>query len=355
MNLGRAVMEAKDGDTIELLPGIYRGVHLLLENRKLALRGVGKRPVFQGDDKLGSHNALLTVRGGDVRVENLEFRGARSQEADGAGIRLEGGRLKVVNSAFYDNEHGILAVNVKAPQRAELNIESSEFGMAPRVVGGLYHLLNVGRIDKLSVTGSRFQQGFEGHMIKSRARESDIRYNFIHDGRRGGASYEVDFPAGGRVTLIGNIIGQGSDSQNPVVVAFGSEGQAWDKSALFMSHNTLINYKRTPAWFLRAWRDRLPPDTEVVAVNNLLVGWGVFWLGASGRFEGNRAALLGMLRDAETYAFELQPESMWRGSAVDARNIQGQDLSPKFEFEWPTGTLAVPPGRTHWSPGAYQR
>jgi hypothetical protein len=32
--------------------------------------------------------------------------------------------------------------------------------MAPKVVGGLYHLLNVGRIAKLSITGSRFQQGF---------------------------------------------------------------------------------------------------------------------------------------------------------------------------------------------------
>jgi hypothetical protein len=39
--------------------------------------------------------------------------------------------------------------------------------MAPKVVGGLYHLLNVGRIAKLSITGSRFQQGFEGHLIKT--------------------------------------------------------------------------------------------------------------------------------------------------------------------------------------------
>lgn len=355
MSLAAAVQQAKDGDAIDLLPGDYRGAHLVLENRRLSFRGMGKRPVIHDDGKRGAHSALWTVRGGEIKVENIEFRGARSQEADGAGIRFEGGHLTIRDCAFYDNEHGVLAVNVKPPQTAELVIESSAFGMAPRVVGGLYHLLNVGRIDKLSVSGSRFQQGFEGHLIKSRARQSEIRYNFIHDGRRGGASYEVDFPAGGRVTLVGNVLGQGSASQNPVVVAYGSEGQGWDNSALYMAHNTLINYKLTPAWFLRVWRDRLPANTPVVAVNNLLVGWGIFWLGAAGQFEGNRPATLGMLRDAETQAFELAPESMWRGSGVDARNIAGQDLSPKAEFEWPAGTLAIPPGRKGWSPGAHQR
>jgi len=92
-----------------------------------------------------------------------------------------------------------------------------------------------------------------------------------------------------------------------------------------------------------------------VAINNLIVGPGVFWLGASGTFEGNRHATLGMLRDADTYAFELAPGSMWRHSGADPRNVGGSDLSPQAEFEWPTGVLVLPKGRTSWSPGAYQR
>ena len=352
LSLQQALVAARDGDTIELLPGEYKGPHLLIENRRLTLRGVGKRPLIQGGGKAGDRRALWTVRGGDVTIENIEFRGARASDTDGAGVRQEGGRLTIIGCAFYDNEHGIVALNDPA---AEIEIQRSLFGMAPKVEGGLHHLVSIGRIGKLTVTGSRFQQGFEGHMIKSRARESLIAYNFIHDGLRGGASYEIDLPAGGLATVVGNVIGQGADSQNRVMVAYGSEGQAWDVNKLHLAHNTFINYKSSPAWFLRVWKDRLPVDTEVVAINNLLVGPGVFWLGAAGRFEGNRPATLGMLRDAETYAFELPPDSTWRKSGIDPRNVAGRNLAPQAEFDWPVGVRPLSPGRASWVPGAYQR
>ena len=353
LSLQQAVLAARDGDTIELLPGEYTsGQHLVIENRQLTFRGVGKRPVVHGSAKVGEARALWTVRGGRVTIENIEFRGARASDTDGAGVRQEGGKLTLIGCSFYDNEHGIVALNDPA---AEIEIQRSLFGQAPKVEGGLHHLLSVGRIGKLTVTGSRFQQGFEGHMIKSRARESLIAYNFIHDGQRGGASYEIDLPAGGLVTVVGNVIGQGADSQNRVMVAYGSEGSTWDINKLHLAHNTFINYKATLAWTLRVWKDRLPADTEVVAVNNLLVGPGVFWLGAPGRFEGNRPATLGMLRDADTYAFELPPDSIWRHSGIDPRNVGGRNLAPQAEFDWPEGVRPVSSQRSTWAPGAFQR
>ena len=351
MSMTDALRKAHDGDTIELMPGDYRG-GVVIENRKLTIRGMGKRPVVDGEGKASSAKALWLVRGGEVTIENLAFRGARSTDGEGAGVRMEGGRLTLRLCQFHDNEFGVLATSVEG---AELTIENSEFGLAPKVVGGLHHLLNVGRIAKLSISGSRFQQGFEGHLIKTRARENLITYNFIHDGQRGGASYEIDIAAGGLATVIGNVIGQGADSQNPVVVAYGTEGPGWDKNQLLMAHNTLINYAWTPAWFLRVLHDRMREPIEVVAINNLIVGTGLFWLGATGHFEGNRPATRGMLRDAETYAFELEPDSMWRHSGVDPRHVKGHDLSPKAEFEWPVGVRVLPSDRQRWAPGAYQR
>lgn len=351
--LAEAVARAQDGDTIELLPGDYRG-GLILDNRKLTLRGVGKVTV-KGDDKLASTNgskALWTVRGGDVTIENIAFRGARGADGGAAGVRLEGGRLLLRQCQLFDNEHGLFALN---DEKAEVVIENSVFGMAPKVVGGLHHLLNVGRINKLSITGSRFQQGFEGHLIKSRARETFIGYNMIHDGVRGGASYEIDIANGGLATIIGNVIGQGADTQNPALVAYGTEGRGWEKNTLLLAHNTLIHNGWLPAWFLRTFADNLPQGADVHVVNNLVVGPGVFWLGAAGDFAGNRHATGGMLRDIETYGFELPPGSIWRGSGVDPRQIAGHDLSPKREFEWPVGTRELPAGTTSWSPGAYQR
>ena len=353
LSLGEALERAADGDTIEMLPGEYREAYAVLENRRLTIRGVGERPRITGPlQPTGKHKALWLVRGGEVTLENLQFRGMRASDGEGAAGRTEGGRLLVRRCEFFENEYAIHATNA---QGAELSIQDSVLGMAPKDVGGLHHLLNVGRIARLTVSGSRFQQGFEGHLIKSRARENFIGYNFIHDGLRGGASYEIELPAGGLSTIIGNVIAQGSDSQNRVVLAYGTDGRFWDRNVLLVSHNTFINYKWTPAWFLRVFDDGLPADAEVVAVNNLLVGPGLFGLAAPGRFEGNRPATLGMLRDAETYAFELAPDSVWRGSGIDPRQVGGHDLAPKAEFEWPLGTRALPAGRTSWTPGAFQR
>ena len=356
MTLDNALRQAKDGDVIELLSGDYRG-GAVFEQRKLTLRGVPgeKRAVIKGDGKAGGKaggKALWTVRGGQVTLQNLEFRGARASDGSGAGVRQEGGLLRVQRCNFFDNEHGLIAPN---DAQAQLRISDCVFGRAPKVVGGLHHLLNVGRIPWLSISGSRFQQGFEGHLIKTRARENLITYNFIHDGFRGGASYEIDIANGGLATVIGNVIGQGADSQNPVLIGYGSENQPWDQNRLIVAHNTLVNHGWLPAWFLRVFGDHLPPGTPVQAYNNLVVGGGVFGWGAQGHFDGNRHATRGMLRDAETYAFELPAGSMWRGSGVDVRNIGGLDLSPKAEFEWPVGTRTLEAGRAAWSPGAYQR
>lgn len=352
LELEAALLQAKDGDTIELLSGEYRG-GLLIENRRLTLRGMfgGKAPVIHGKGVAGSAHALWTLRGGQVTLQNLEFRGARSVDGSGTGVRLEGGQHTLQRCQFFDNEYGVFSSN---DEQAQLTIEASVFGMAPRVVGGLHHLLNVGRIARLSISGSRFQQGFEGHLIKTRARENIIAYNFIHDGQRGGASYEIEIANGGLATVIGNVVGQGSDTQNPVLLGYGTEDRGWDQNVLLVAHNTFINWGWAPAWFMRVISDNLPAQTEVVAVNNLLVGGGLFEWGAPGLFEGNRHATRGMLRDADTYAFELAPGSMWRGSGVDPRAVMGRDLSPKAEYVWPVGTRALPAGRTSWAPGAFQ-
>jgi hypothetical protein len=347
--LADAVTRAADGDTVELMPGEYKGT-LVLDQRRLTLRGTGK-VVVQGGGQAGDAKALWTVRGGEVLIEGIEFRGARARDGTGAGVLLDGGKLTLRKTQLFDNEYGLLAVN--SPQ-AELTIENSVFGQAPKVEGGLHHLLNVGRIAKLRITGSRFQQGFEGHLIKSRAREAFIAYNFIHDGVRGGASYEIELAAGGLATVIGNVIGQGVDGQNPVLLSYGNEGRAWDRNELYVAHNTFIHYGWIPAWFMRVFDDRIGPDLRVNAVNNLLVGPGVFWLAARGEFAGNRHVTRGMLQDIWTNGFELPPGAMWRGSGVDPSKINGQDLRPQAEFEWPVGTRALQPA-TSWTPGAFQR
>ena len=345
-----ALAKAQDGDVIELLPGVYKGEVGVIVQRKLSIRGIGARPVFDADSQHAEGKAIWVVRDGDITIENVEFRGSRVPDGNGAGLRFEKGKLTVRGCHFVDNQIGLLTANFGD---AELSVEDSEFTQAPRLTGSLPHLLYAGRIARLSVTGSRFHAGFEGHLIKSRARVSRIAYNLIVDGPDGAASYEIDLPNGGDAVVIGNIVSQSADTQNPVVVAYGAEGKVWSVNRLLLAHNTLVS-DYPMAWFLRSWPEKLTDDTQIRAVNNLTVGAGLFSLGTAGSFDGNYPAFASMLVAPATLAFELKPDSMLRGRSPDPRTLAGDAAVPSAEFTPPIGTrpLTAP---AHWSPGALQR
>ena len=350
MSFSQALAAARDGDVIEVMPGRYKGAIGVITQKRLTVRGLGERPVFDADGKHAEGKAIWVVRGGNITIENIEFRGARVPDANGAALRFETGRLLVQGCRFVDNQNGLLTANFAD---AELKIVDSEFSQAVHQVGSLPHLLYIGRIARVDITGSRFHQGFEGHLIKSRARVTRIAYNLIFDGPGGGASYAVDLPNGGDATLIGNIIGQSSDTQNPVMVAYGAEGKAWDSNHLLMSHNTLVSdFPLT--WFLRSWPDKLGRDTQIRAVNNLTVGTGVFSLGSSGSFDGNWPTTASSLVDPMLLDFELRPDSWLRGRADDPRSLAGDAAVPTAQFVLPIGTQPMKPPAA-WSPGALQR
>ena len=345
-----AARVARDGDTIEILPGEYRQQAVLWLQNRLTIRGKGRRPVFIADGDSAEGKALWVVRNAEMLIENVEFRGTRVADGNGAGIRFEKGRLRVSRCAFFDNEMGILT---SSHPDAVLEVEDSEFGAAPQHVGVLHHLLYAGAIARLSVRGSRLQQGFRGHLIKSRAQESVIAYNMIVDGAGGRASYELEFPNGGVAWVIGNVIGQSANTDNADLISYGAEGHKWPDNALYLAHNTLVN--DTPdGRFLRVWSDRLPAGTEVWAINNLTVGHGAFVPQAPGRYDGNRSvADRTALTDVEHLDFSLPSNSPLRGQAMVPGSVRERSLTPVAEFRLPVGTRSLVPGKP-LSPGALQ-
>ena len=349
LTLAEALAKAADGDTIALMPGVYEGQQGVVTQQRLTIRAVAERPQLRAKGPLAERKAILVVRGGEVTVENLEFRGARAEDANGAGIRHERGKLTVRESVFLDNEVGILTGN---DEGAELVVEDSEFGLAPRIEGGLHHLLYVGRIGRFTLRGSRFYSGFEGHLVKSRARESRIAYNLIYDGEEGEASYEIDLPNGGLAWVVGNVIGQGAKGRNPVMVAFGAEGNAWPTSGLYLAHNTMVGNPWPPSWFVRVFKDRLPAATEVKLINNVTLGLGMLSPFTEGEFRGNVWALRRRaLNNIYALDFGLTEASGWRGSAQPAGHGGGQSLQPTAQFKLPRGTQPITPPKA-WSPGA---
>ena len=347
--LTEAARLAKDGEVIEIRPGDYRGQPAVWTQNNLLIRGVGQRPVMLADGQSAEGKAIWVVRGGKVTIENIEFRGARVASLNGAGIRFEKGSLTVRSCAFFDNEMGLLTANIP---ELSLEVIDSEFGDAPRHKGDLHHLLYVGGIGKFVLRGSRFHNGYLGHLVKSRARENHILYNMLVDGAGGRASYELEFPNGGIAYVVGNAIGQSAGTDNPSLVSYGAEGPRWPDNALYMAHNTLIN--DAPAGnFVNVRIDKIGSDVDVWLLNNLLVGIGDLFKPAQGRFDGNRLVARGELIELGGIPLRLTNMSPLRGAIRPPGQARGVELLPSAEFHFPVGSRPMRPGSA-LAPGAFQ-
>lgn len=340
---------ARDGEVVEIRSGDYHGQPAIWAQNNIVIRGVGKRPVMLADGQSAEGKAIWVVRGGKVRIENIEFRGARVADLNGAGIRFEKGQLTVRSCAFFDNEMGILTGGLV---ESSLEVIDSEFGDAPRHQGALHHLLYVGSIGKFVLRGSRLSNGYLGHLVKSRARENHILYNMLVDGDGGKASYELEFPNGGIAYVVGNSIGQSSGTDNPSLVSFGAEGRRWQDNALYMAHNTLLN-ERHAGRFADIHTDRIGADIEIWMLNNLMVGNGDLFKPPQGRFEGNRVIARRDLIDFGGVPLRLSNLSPLRGSVRTPGQARGVEMLPDAEFRFPVGTRPMRPNSA-LAPGAFQ-
>lgn len=274
-----ALRRARDGDTITVAPGTYRGDVAVITQRALTIVGLGARPLMLAAGRHAEGKAIWVLRGGEVRIENIAFEGTRVPDGNGAGIRLERGRLGLRRCLFADNQMGLLTGNDSA---TELLIEDCEFRDAPPQgpATGLPHLLYVGRIARASIRSSRFSAGHEGHLIKSRAAETVIEHSWIDDGPAGRASYEIDLPNGGQARVAHNRIGQGAGTRNPVMLSFGAEGQAWPHSGLQLLDNRFVNRAGAARGVpVRVWAGRLPPGCPISSRGNRWLGGGTPELG----------------------------------------------------------------------------
>ncbi len=268
--LQAAVTAAGSGDLIEVQAGEYHGDVTVVSLARLTIRGLGSGAVFHADGRHAEGKAMLVVRG-NVVVENLDFRGARVPAGNGAGIRFESGRLLLRRCRFFDNEMGVLTANEAS---MALEVIGCEFGSAPRHEGSLHHLLYVGAIASLRVTGSHFSQGWRGHLLKSRAQHNHVLYNQLDDRPSGEASYELEFPNGGHNVVVGNLIAQSKYTQNADLLSMGAEAHDGMSGSLTLARNTFVNDAGAEARFVHVWGDRLAGDTSVTMANNLFVGPG---------------------------------------------------------------------------------
>lgn len=341
--LAAAAKEAKDGMLIEVEAGTYTGDVAAWPQNELTLRAVGGRVRVVAAGAQVQGKGLFVTTGKRQRIEGFDFVGARVPDRNGAGIRVEAGSLKLLDCGFEDNENGILTSN---DPELELDLENCDFGrIAPGE--GLTHNCYVGHIKRLSVMGCYFHHGLKGHLLKSRAATSHVLYNRVTDEIGGRASYELDFPNGGLVVVMGNLISQSSTTENAHLISYGEEGVDAGSPGLFVVNNTMVDQLPKNGIWLRA-----SGQQTVRVVNNVVVG-GPPLRGEYGwEVRNNHVAQFTDFLQAAREDYRLRPESKLAGRFLDAGMAGGLPLAPVREYRHPRQTeLLTKPAR---HPGAFQ-
>ncbi|GGL07992.1 hypothetical protein [Deinococcus radiotolerans] len=272
-----AVAASRDGDVIRVDPGTYTNdfaevnTRITIESTSGLARLVATVPPPNG-------KAIITTNT-DVTLRGLELTGAKVADRNGAGVRYQGGNLVMEDCYLHDNENGLLAAS--APL-GSVRITRTEFAHNGLGDPGQTHNLYVNEVGQLTFDRSYSHSAVAGHELKSRARTTVITNSRLFD-LDSTASYSIDVPNGGNLTVTGSVIEQGADSQNSAVIAYGEEGLLREGRTVNISGNTVINRRSTVLGLLN------PARVPMTVTNNTLYGLTTaqFLNGTTGTTTGN--------------------------------------------------------------------
>lgn len=322
-----AIAAAADGDVIEIdAAGTYRG-DVCGWTKSLTIRGVGGRAHIQAAGAASGGKGTWVIGAPSTLIEDIELSGASVPDRNGAGIRFEGaGKLTLRRCFLHHNEDGILG----GTKASEITIEYSE--LADNGFGdGQSHNLYV-TAARFTLRGSFSHHAKVGHNVKSRAEENVIVGNRIGDEADGTASYEIDLPNGGRSFVIGNVIQQGPQSQNPTMLAYGEEGLTNASSELFVVNNTFVNDLGRGTFVGNG-----AATTPSVVRNNVFVGGGTLVAQATAILGGNFSSGDPMMVNRAGYDYHLLPGSPCVNAGVEPGIGAGAPLMPVVQYVHPAG------------------
>ena len=230
---GQAARKVGDGDEVRIRSGTY--VNDVAVWKRKDLKIVGEGAVILYSERVAEGKGIWVLKGDNIRIRNITFAGARARDRNGAGLRIVRGSVQVEHCVFQNNENGILTGH---DADSTIVVRHSSF-IANGHGDGYSHNLYAGRVGRLVVEYNAFLGVRTGHHIKSRARESLIRYNFIEDGEAS-SSYMLDFPHGGVVHVLGNLIHRNAIAQNHVLISYGTASRLYPGGELLLKENRFL-------------------------------------------------------------------------------------------------------------------
>jgi hypothetical protein len=326
-----AARVARDGDVVEIDAGIYHNDYASWRQNDLTIRAVGGMAHLKSKGLIPNRKAIWIVNGNNVSIESIEFSGAAVKDTNGAGIRHQGGNLKLRNTFFHDNEFSILSGTLP---NADISIESSRFWFQKRPQRHS-HGIYIGVARRLTLVGNHFKGTDQGHQVKSRALENHILYNRIEDVPGANSSRLIDLSNCGLSFVIGNDLHQAATSANSNAIGYGPEGcekRSEPQMALYVINNTFINEADGGA-FVRNFA-----GGDVTVANNLVFGRGEFLVGKGAESENVRLPLGS--RPGRTWSAPVGSDAV--DNAAELPRVEETSLVPTMEFSPPAGTRERP-------------
>ena len=222
-SISAAAAAANPFDTIIVHPGTYNGA--VLADSDLTVRApigsVRSAAIATGATILDK--GLFVTKGANIVIDGFRFTGAKSTGDNGAGIRVESRNLTVRNSEFISNQNGML-ITPGGTVKGNVTIINSLF-KSNGAGDGQSHGVYSNSLGRLTIENSRFEDTRVGHHIKSRADTTIVRGTTILDGTvASGASYQIEVPEGGAITIENNVLVKGDNSSNDCCsIALGFE------------------------------------------------------------------------------------------------------------------------------------
>lgn len=304
-----------NGDTIEIDGATSTGTQIVYLDegcyvpKSINLLGVGARqPAFDRTPGalLFMGQGYLLPNAGYFKAENIEFRNARcGYNCQPIWTSAILPLFHIKNCYIHDNDMGIILPNestvlspLPSDQRImEAIVEDSELAYNGNNTGDT-HNFYAGTIYKLTFRRNYSHDSFGGQLLKSRAYVSFVLYNRLCDSVGSGFSafsggmsnYESDFPFGGGLYYIGNIVCQGENTPatgqptaNNAMLTLYTEGNTYpalanSRNEYYITNNTFINRRADGTGRFILYYDASDRAQTRIIQNNIFAGPGdVLW------------------------------------------------------------------------------
>jgi hypothetical protein len=221
-------------------------------------------------ERMAFGKGLIVCNGiGNVyTVSNIRLSGARTSDANGAGVRGDQvSSITLQNCNIHDNENGILSL---ADVHSFIGNTFADNGNAWGTAHHIYVSFFSDIVPSLvTATGNIFLAAKVGNQFKSRAKKTIFSHNLVAE-LDGSCSWQMDFSNGGEVLVEKNVIEQGPNAQNRNMVSYAPEGLPADGrvNTLAFNDNVVINDHAQNGWMVNI----VNQPTTIEAERNIIVG-----------------------------------------------------------------------------------